>query len=121
VPNDQSKSARHRRTVADLALTYTAIGVELSECAASLGRTSGDERRSRFLAISHQLGLLGDQCHETRRALHDLALEGAADGSDQNELTTTGELDDWRVLHPIPEPTRDPLWVRAAKRLFNLE
>ena len=95
----------------------------MSHGAATLGGTSGDERRARFLELAHKLGQLGDQCHETRRALHDLALEGAADGSDQNELTSTAELDDWSVIHPpaTAAPRKLSRWERAFRKLFDLE
>jgi hypothetical protein len=118
VTNDQPKPSRIRRTVADLSLTYTAIGVELSDRAAALGRTAGDERRAAFLALSHKLGLLGDQCHETRRALHDLAFEGGIDAVDESVLTTTADLGDFVTDEPIARHL--PGWKRAIKRLLNL-
>jgi len=93
----------------------------LSRRAAALGGTSGDERRSSFLDLAHKLGQLGDQCHETRRALHDLALSGGADSADENELTTTQDLSEALVLAPHRQLAHQPGWKRAIKRLLNLE
>jgi hypothetical protein len=69
------RSSRERRALANLAVAYSAIGVDLAELAGKFDGLEGDDRRGKLLSLSAELGNLGDKAHETRRALRDLAMK----------------------------------------------
>jgi len=74
VPDERNirRASPERRVLANLALSYSAIGSDLDALARDFDRLSGDARRSRCFAIAEKLGALGDDAHETRRALRQL-------------------------------------------------